>query len=237
MLDALIAMLNRLCPECCPRCGVESFHGFCRECRREFERIESPCPRCAMPSPCSPCLSAGPKWAIDAVRAPYVYAPPLDRYLLALKYHSERHLGRPLGQLLGGSIDGAQNEIDTIVAVPLHPRRLRFRTFNQADEIASALAAHCNLPLRFAGIRRIRQSQPQAELDRRKRLVGPIGCFSVSTDFSDKRVAIVDDVVTTGATVNALAVALKAAGADEVQAWSVARSVGDRKSDYSMLKM
>lgn len=225
MLEALRTRLQLLCPESCPRCGLESALGFCNDCRGDFDRIKSPCHRCGMPTPCSPCPLEGPNWLVDAVRAPFVYGLPLAHYLRALKYRGQRRLGRALGQLLGVEVAAVKFEVDAIASMPLHPRRLRSRTFNQADEIADSVAARLARPLLITGIRRTVETQPQIKLDRSERLKGPMGSFAVSRDLGGMRIAIVDDVITTGATVNALAQALKSAGAVQVEAWSVARSV------------
>jgi ComF family protein len=172
---------------------------------------------------------SGAAWAIDSIRAPFAYGPPLSRYLWALKYRAERHLGRALGSLLAETIDPTTVEIDAIVGVPLHRRRLRSRTFNQADEIAAPVAHILRTQLLTSGFKRIVATRPQTELDRNARLQAPAGSFAVSRDLTDLNIAIVDDVITTGATVNALAAALKAKGAANVEAWSIARSIGDAR--------
>jgi ComF family protein len=226
MLEAWQKLFQQLFPESCPRCGAEWAGGFCPQCRRIFTRIETPCRYCAMPGPCRRCPISGPNWAVDQIRAPFAYGPPLAGYLWALKYRAERHLGRALGSLVAETIDTTKIEIDAVVGVPLHPRRLRLRGFNQADEIAGPIARKLDRPLFSPGFNRIISTRPQTELDRNARLRAPLGKFAVSRDLGGLRIAIVDDVITTGATVNAFAAALKAEGAAYVEAWSVARSVG-----------
>jgi ComF family protein len=236
----LLNWVRRLGAGSCPRCGFESLNGFCGDCRREFPRIEAPCLRCGLPPPCDPCPALAGDWHVDAVRAPFVYGPPIARYLRNLKYARERHLGRALGQLLAAGIelgcigsaapdDSAAPDVDALVAVPLHRRRLRARTFNQADEIGAAVARLRGIPLLSAGVRRAIDTQPQTELDRAERLRGPRRAFRVGRRFEALRLAIVDDVITTGATANALASVLKSAGATRVEAWAVARSVGAQR--------
>ena len=225
MLRALCASIQRLCPESCPRCGFESDLGFCGDCRLDFPRIESACPRCGLPLPCGPCPGSHRDWHIDAIHSPYVYGLPLARFLRDLKYRGQRRLGRALGLLLAAELKAAATGVDAIVGTPLHQRRLRARTFNQADEIALALASHLRMPRLVSGIRRKLDTQPQTELNRKNRIENPLRAFSVSRNLRGLRIAIVDDVITTGATVNALADTLKSAGAIRVEAWSVARSV------------
>jgi ComF family protein len=121
-----------------------------------------------------------------------------------------------------------RSNTDAIVPVPLHPRRLRQRTFNQADEIARPLARAIRVPLIVRGIHRHRHTEAQTALSRAARLAGPAQAFAVSNrSLRGLTIAVVDDVITTGATVNALAAALRAAGAQSVVAWAVARTPGD----------
>ncbi len=115
--------------------------------------------------------------------------------------------------------------IDGLVAVPLHRRRLLERGYNQALEIARPVAAELKLPLLIAGITRSLPTQPQSELDVHERHTSVAGVFSVSRKLHGRNVAIVDDVITTGATVNSLAGALRLAGATQIQAWAVARTL------------
>jgi predicted amidophosphoribosyltransferase len=118
------------------------------------------------------------------------------------------------------------------VPVPLHRRRLRDRTFNQADEIARPLARRLDLPLLVDTVLRQRDTAPQAGLARRSRLQSLAGAFRALApdlarcELAGLDIAIVDDVVTTGATANGLAAALRAAGAARVSAIAVARTVG-----------
>ena len=225
----LAALAERLCPESCPRCGLESGRGFCRACLADFRRIEAPCRGCGLPTPCRSCAASGFGWRLAAVRAPFVYAPPLAQFLQALKYARARHLGAALGLMLADALAGAEIPCDAMVAVPLHRKRLAERRFNQADEIARPLARR--LRCRVIVARRLRDTPPQATLDRPARLAGPAGAFAVDVGLSGLRIAIVDDVITTGATVNALAGSLIAAGAVAVEAVAVARALGhDRKA-------
>ena len=236
--DDLAAILRGLCPARCPRCGEESPAGFCGECSADFARVESPCADCGLPRAGHRCPAGEAWWRLDRVRAPFLYTAPLDRYLQRLKYGRERRLGAALGGLLAaelartlarepaGSDALALGRPDRIVAVPLHPCRLRERSFNQADEIARPVAATLGSEHRDCGIRRLRATRPQTELRRNERLRALADAFGVRGRLDALHIAVVDDVMTTGATVNALAAALKAAGARRVEAWAVARAPG-----------
>jgi len=161
---------------------------------------------------------------VNAVIAPFVYAAPLDHYVRELKYRGARKLGRAFGLLLAARVAPAAREVDAVLPMPLHARRLRERGYNQATEIARAVARLSRLPL-LHGARRIRASPTQTSLDARERYANCAGAFAVPARLTGRRIAIVDDVITTGATVNALAEALLAAGAARVEAWAVARTL------------
>lgn len=239
--DDLAAILRGLCPESCPRCGDESPAGFCTGCHDDFARIVRPCRACGLPKAGHQCPAAESWWQIDRVRAPYRYQAPLSHYLQRLKYAGDWRLGAALGKLLvatitgaaGGNGDGNGGGAGSggmpalIVPVPLHPSRLRERRFNQADEIARPLAAAVGARLSARGIRRQRATQSQTGLSRENRLRALADAFAVRGRLDGCHIAVIDDVLTTGATVNALARALKLAGAGRVEAWAVARAPGD----------
>lgn len=184
-----------------------------------------------MPRPCHPCPSGADYWELDLVNAPFVYAPPLALYLKALKYHGRRELGLALGRLLATEITERNLGVDCVVCVPLHPDRLRARTFNQAHEIARGLTTLFKWPL-ITNCRRVVDTPPQTDLDKAERRRFARNAFAVHANLTGANVAIVDDVITTGATVNALAMSLRSAGAEEIQAWAVARSTGRVTDDY-----
>jgi ComF family protein len=163
-------------------------------------------------------------WHIDALVAPYVYAPPLYRQLHALKFNGARMLGRALGLLLAAELDRCAARADALIAVPLHPKRLRERGYNQAEEIARTLAAELDIPFRAAGIRRRKATTAQSTLGSAARSANVAHAFEVDRRYEGLRLAVVDDVITTGATVNAVAIALQSVAARSVVAWAVART-------------
>ncbi len=109
--------------------------------------------------------------------------------------------------------------------MPLHPARLKERGFNQAQEIARQVARRLAIPLDAHACRRLRDTPPQATLKLKKRAANLRGAFSCDLDLSGKRVALIDDVMTTGASLHALAQAVRAKGATQVEAWVVARTL------------
>jgi ComF family protein len=162
-------------------------------------------------------------WDVDAVVAPFSYAPPLDHYLHALKYRRARALGRAFALLLAEEL-ATLGRVDALVAVPLHRTRLHERGYNQAQEIARVLARALGVPALGAGIARRVATPAQAGQGARERRRSVSRAFRAARDLAGRCVAIVDDVVTTGATVNALAAELKAAGAARCIVIAVART-------------
>lgn len=215
--------------QCCPACRGATREGFCAGCAAEFRAIRLPCPRCGLPGPVSRCPRQLGPWPLRRTWAPYEYTYPLDHYLQALKFGHGRMLGRALALLLREPMREARGRgelsAELLVPVPLHPQRLRERGYNQATEIARTLAAGTKLRVVVAGVRRIQGAAAQSRLGARARRANVAGAFSVDRCFGGRRVAIVDDVVTTGATVTALATALLAAGAESVEVVAIARTV------------
>jgi ComF family protein len=142
----------------------------------------------------------------------------------ALKYRGVRALGRALGLALAPALDAVGGDVDAIVAVPLHRARLRERGYNQAVEIGRTLARELKLPLLQRGIARCVAGASQTGQSASERRASVARAFAVRRDLRGQRIAIVDDVLTTGATVNALAAALRNAGAAHCVAWAVART-------------
>lgn len=192
--------------------------------------MHRPCPICGLPKPVARCPREVGTWLVDRTWAPFEYSYPLDHYLQALKFGHGRILGRALALLLRAplrqALEGEALRADTLVPVPLHSKRLRERGYNQAAEIARTLAAEVGLPVVVGGVHRAGGAAAQSSLGARARRTNVAGVFSVRESFSGRRVAIVDDVITTGATINSLATALLGAGAASVEAVALARTIG-----------
>jgi ComF family protein len=171
---------------------------------------------------------AGP-WPVAHSHAPYAYAHPVDHLVHALKYRGQLATGRVLGTLLGQRMAacGAALEVDVLLPVPLHPQRHAARGFNQSAEIARWAAHRVARPLELRLVARHRDTPPQVGLDPRLRRANLVDAFTASPRVQGLRVAVVDDVTTTGSTLQAVAAALHAAGAARVDAWCVARADRD----------
>jgi ComF family protein len=173
---------------------------------------------------CGACLRHPP--AFDFTRTAFRYGFPVDRLLHAFKYGGDLTLAETLALPLARCASTAPQP-DLLLPMPLHPSRLKERGFNQALEIARPLARWLDLPLAADGCRRIRDTPSQAGMKWKERQRNVRGAFVCELELKGKSVAIVDDVMTTGATLNEISRVLKARGAAEVSAWVVARTPRD----------
>lgn len=162
--------------------------------------------------------------------APFDYAHPLDHLVHALKYRGQLAVGRVLGTLLGERVAALdlQADVDVLLPVPLHPLRHGGRGFNQSAEIGHWIARRLDLPLAPRLAHRRRDTRPQVGLAVADRRTNLAGAFAASPTARGLRIALVDDVTTTGRTLQELAAALLEAGAESVEGWCVARA--DRRT-------
>lgn len=199
----------------------------CGECELALTRARHACPRCGVATPsgetCGRCLRKPP--AFERTVFAMDYAFPADRLLQALKYNAQLPLADWCARALMRHVD--VKHVDAIVAMPMHRRRLALRGFNHAMEIARPLARRLERPLFADAARRTRDTREQAELKWTERRANVRGAFAVDERVKGKRIAIVDDVMTTGASLDELARALLRAGATRVTAWVVARTQRD----------
>jgi ComF family protein len=200
---------------------------LCADCSAELPRLEGPrCPRCALASPggavCGRCLARPPSY--DATVAALAYEFPADVLVHALKFRGELALAPLLGALLRAAVSGTPR-VDCVLPVPLSRQRLVERGYNQAAELARPLAAAAGAPLELFGCERMRNTPQQADLPWSERAKNMRGAFRCVRSFAGRSIAVVDDVMTTGATLDELAGALKEAGAARVVNWVVARTL------------
>lgn len=212
----------------CTLCDAPSGDAaFCAPCHAELPWHRAPqCPICAWPTPqgevCGVCARKPPYYR--HLRAALVYGFPVDRLIHNFKYRGQLHLGRVLAGLLAESVQ-TETMPDLILPVPLHPQRLRERGYNQAAELARLLGRQLHCPVALDAAERTRHTPQQTALDRDQRSKNMRDAFAVRPTVYGQRLALVDDVVTTGATVDALAQAALRAGAVEVMVWCVGRAI------------
>jgi ComF family protein len=215
--------IARLFGGSCFLCRGKASSLLCTQCAAELPRLAAlRCPRCALASArgevCGRCLSEAPHY--DTTIAALAYEFPADTLVHSLKFRGELALASLLGSLLSERID--PSEVDCAIPVPLSARRLRERGYNHAAEIARHVAPQ---KLDLALCERSRDTPPQMELPYDERQRNVRGAFRCTRALAGETVAVVDDVMTTGATLSEVAAVLKAAGARRVVNWVVARTL------------
>jgi ComF family protein len=226
---ALAWLFDQLLPRHCVLCGQRPDAGFlCVPCLSELPWSGPACPRCGIETPagqcCGRCLRRPP--AFDATVAAFRYGPPLDRLIQGLKYAGDLSVARALGSAMAQV--GRTLDFDVIVPVPLHRARLAERGYNQSLELARPLGRAAGRPLWIEALERVRQTPAQAGLSLRERRRNLRGAFAARRRFDGLRVLVVDDVMTSGATLDALARCLRQAGATAVTNLVCARTPADR---------
>ncbi len=218
-----------LLPPCCVACGRRG-HEMCPQCWSESRPLAAPlCPRCSVPSNegrlCRQC--AGHVHPTHAILARYPFEGAIRSALVALKYRSRTRLAPILSVALDAALAARPVSFDLVVPVPLSAGRLRARGHNQSELLARALAAGRCVDLAASALRREHETRPQTGLSAGERRINVRGAFSAAPDGSlkSRRVLLVDDVCTTGATLDACAQALLEAGVAGVWAVVVAREL------------
>jgi ComF family protein len=233
LFDCVARVAQLGLPQRCELCVASSGRAIlCNACVADLPRVGSVCPVCALPTAagliCGACLAHPPPWSRST--AALVYAFPVDRLLQQLKYGGRLALADWAGETLACAVGEtlarrfASDRPDRIVALPLAVARQRERGFNQAREIAVRVARATALPLDVP-LMRTACGAPQASLAWKERAKNVHGAFAVVKDVRGARIAIVDDVMTTGATLGEATRTLMHAGATDVECWVVARTL------------
>ncbi len=223
------AALDLLFPKWCLGCGREGAY-ICHSCRRRLPEITPAlCPVCGKSQIhgqlCPSCVSQRPE--IDGIRSPFRFEGLIRRAVHELKYRNLRALAQPLAGLLNEYLVKNRLPGEVLVPVPLHPRRLRQRGYNQSQLLAKELGRLARLAVVSNYLLRQRPSPPQTgTTSAAERQANVAGAFSCRDErLKGKQVLLIDDVATSGATLSACAAALKAAGAGSVWGLTIAREV------------
>jgi ComF family protein len=212
----------------CALCGAASQGALiCAPCEANLPHHHgNVCRICAVPLPsgevCGRCLKQSP--AFDHTFAAFVYGFPVDRLIQSLKYDHNLALGEFFGEAIANSVRTLPLP-DLLIPMPLHQSRLRERGFNQAIEISRSVSKKIGLPLITDCCARLRETGPQAQLKLQERVKNIRNAFVCGEDLTGLKVAIIDDVMTSGATLNELARVLRDSGAASVSAWVAARAL------------
>jgi len=205
--------------------------GLCQPCLQSLPwHNAAQCPQCGLLSDglaCGSCLRSQPSF--DATQALFSYDYPLDRLLQHYKYRQSLHLAGTFASLFISKLSGTSirqaPKPDLIIPMPMHGERLKQRGFNQALEIARLISKNTQIKLDYTACQRTRLTPPQASLPLKERIKNMRGVFKCEKNLQGLNIALVDDVMTTGASLNELAKTLKQAGAAHVECWVIARTL------------
>lgn len=221
--------MDLLFPRWCLGCGKEGDF-LCPSCRETLPSITTPlCPRCGHPEPggnlCPPC-SREPS-ALNGIRAPFRFEGLVREAIHQMKYRNLRALAEPLAQLLGDFLSENKVPGEVLVPVPLHAKRLRVRGYNQSQLLAQELGKRAGLGVISDSLVRPGLATPQARTtsvrERKRNVAGAFACRDER--LKERRVLLIDDVATSGATLEAAADALKKIGAASVWGLVLAREI------------
>ena len=213
----------------------DTVNDICQACLNELPILPQSCPQCAKTLPegttstlsCGQCLKFPPPF--DATYALFSYEPPITKMIMGLKFSEKLVNARVLGALMADAVLSRwyvdKRLPHLIMPVPLHPKRLQERGFNQALEIGRTLTKRLDLPMDKHGCSRIKHTSPQATLAKNSRNQNMKNAFQVHRDYTNQHIALLDDVTTTGQTLTELSKALKKAGAAHIDIWCCAKTL------------
>lgn len=230
MFRQLLQGISQHLPSRCAVCHAWPAHAVCEDCVAQFAQPVHRCAGCALPLPagmprCGACITAPPAWDAALAAVPYTY--PWQHLVVDLKFHQHPAWARTLATLMRSApwVEPALEAAHLVLPLPLSDQRLHSRGFNQAWELARHLApgkAHTELLLR------VRDTPPQSSLPRHERLRSVQGAFAVEplrvAELRDRRVVLVDDVMTSGASLQAASTALRGAGVAHITVLVFART-------------
>lgn len=230
MIPRLTSILQRVLPNYCLLCKNPSGSklALCRPCIALLPWHTEPCcDCCSIPLPtaalCGRCQRNPP--AFTQVVAPLLYQPPIDQFVYKLKFSHKLIYAHLLGHLMVHNlIDKKRPLPQALIPVPLHPKRLQTRGFNQAGELAKILARELNLKCLHFSLSRSKPTQPQAQLKAKARARNVKSAFKLEQSINYSSIAVIDDVITTTATVREVCLTLQQAGVKQIEVWAAARA-------------
>ena len=239
MKHFLAKILNFILPPRCINCGkvLNEEDGICSECFQKISFISRPyCEKCGIPfaektsgkNICGSCLK-DKKSVFRLFRSVFIYDEFSKKMVLSLKFMDKTENAKILGKMMffaGKDIFKNEDEIDVIIPIPLHYKRLLKRKYNQAGLLAKALSKYCAKPVDYSSVIRAKNNRPQVEFSGKVRHNNVKGVFEVrkTQKIKDKRILLVDDVYTTGSTMKECAKVLLKAGAKSVDFITIART-------------
>lgn len=215
-------------PHTCVLCSARTHReiDLCVACENDLPIIQYGCSLCGVSLPisqnlCGQCLQHFP--CFDKTIVLFSYEEPITKLIIDLKFHHQLIYAKILGLLMARKLNTTALP-ECIIPVPLHKKRLRERGFNQALEIAKPISKILNIPIDRYSAQRTRETEPQSLTHAKERKKNVKNAFQIKPTFKANHVAIVDDVMTSGHTVNELSQALKKAGVKQIDIWCAARA-------------
>ncbi|MCP3687393.1 MAG: ComF family protein [Gammaproteobacteria bacterium] len=219
---------NLLDPQICPGCDarLDNRQIFCTGCRQRLKSINNPCRLCGMENPthddtCAVCLYDPPRW--QHLITPFQYEGLTRELLMQFKFSESLYLANTLVKTAFDYFDRQEPKPEVLLPVPLHHDRLMQRGYNQAFEIAQLLSRELAIKVDRQSLRRLRYTEAQAGLSAYAREKNILQAFVCRESLDYRHVAVVDDIVTTGATANEITKVLHRAGVETVEIWGLAR--------------
>jgi len=215
----------------CILCGARNYKDYCicEDCLKDLPFINNGCEICGIPvdnstNICGKCITTPPTF--QSTISLLNYDPPVDYLVKNLKYRNQTVIAELIGKLIGEKISHRQQKKpDCIIPIPLHPNRLKKRGFNQALEIARPISRKLRIPINTNAFSRIIDTKPQFELNASDRTKNLKNAFQQNHKINVKHVAIIDDVMTTGSTVDAFSNLLIESGINKIEVWTGARAI------------
>lgn len=219
-----------LLPISCLLChGRAEKHDLCSACKQDLPWLENVCQRCAVPlgnetqAHCGRCQKMPPYYDSSVVL--FEYVEPINHMLNKFKFHHQLCYGNLFGNLLAERLACHNIPLpELVIPVPLHPARLRVRGYNQALELARPLAKILKLKLNYSALIRRHNTAQQSLLAKTQRYANVQGAFQLIRPLTARYVALLDDVITTGSTINACSKILKAGGVENIAVLAIAKT-------------
>lgn len=233
LYDCLINKLSKILPDYCVLCTTTSAngHGLCSECESRLRPSTDRCVRCAGEAvagyECGRCQSHPP--AFDRTVAAFNYREPATTLIHRLKFNGDLAMARTMGHLLAHHVSrhldaSVQQRPQLLIPVPLHRGKMMRRGFNQSIEFGRVIARQLDIPLSPDLVIRSRRTRTQRTLPLKERRANVVGSFKLTRPPQCQHVALIDDVMTSGATLEALAQTFKSQGVERIDCWVFARA-------------
>jgi len=234
MFNKLKKLLAYLLPRTCILCkhASDRAQDLCSQCLTSLPILAPGCVYCATPlsvegeAICGTCLQQPPPY--ERLFALFAYQAPITQWIMELKFHERLIHAQILGELMATALQTWYLDKplpECIIPIPLHNKRLHERGFNQALELARPIAKTLGLALNFTSCQRVKSTQAQARLIRKQRTQNMKNAFKIQGLEKIRSVAVVDDVTTTGQTLQAFCQALKQAGVAQIDVWCCAKTL------------